>query len=118
MVEHPGMWDEARALFRVGTVVGVVRKMAETALVRGKHRARRRLGKRLDYRKGANDQTRAKDRSLRQLLQRKRIPVVGAAEGCDLLIFYLAGTKAGTDEVCQINTLLTRFSSVSRISNR
>ncbi|PMX03664.1 hypothetical protein C1X59_04595 [Pseudomonas sp. FW215-R2] len=26
MVEHPGMWDEARALFRVGTVVGVMRK--------------------------------------------------------------------------------------------
>ncbi|KIK89838.1 hypothetical protein OC71_01245 [Pseudomonas sp. W15Feb9B] len=63
MVEHPGMWDETRALFRVGTVVGVVRKMAETASVRGKHRARQRLGKRLDYRKGANDQTRAKDRS-------------------------------------------------------
>jgi hypothetical protein len=26
MVEHPGMWDEARALFQVGTVVGVLRK--------------------------------------------------------------------------------------------
>jgi len=55
MVEHPGMWDETRALFRVGTVVGVVRKITETVGVRGKHRARRRLGKRLDYRKGANE---------------------------------------------------------------
>ena len=118
MVEHPGMWDETRALFRVGTVVGVVRKMAETALVRGKHRARQRLGKRLDYRKEANDQTRAKDRSLRQLLQRNAFQNVGAAEGCDLLIFYLAGTRAGTELVCQISTLLTRLSSVSRISSR
>ena len=80
--------------------------MAETCCVRGKHKVRRGLGKRLDYRKEANSQTRAKDRR------------VGAAEGCDLLIFYLAGTKAGTEEVCQINTLLTRFSSVSRISRR
>ncbi|RBL71684.1 hypothetical protein C3E98_008750 [Pseudomonas sp. MWU13-2625] len=63
MVEHPGMWDQARALFRVGTVVGVVRKITVTVGVRGKHRARRRLGKRLDYRKGANNQTRAKGRS-------------------------------------------------------
>ncbi|KAB0516432.1 hypothetical protein F7R05_02450 [Pseudomonas koreensis] len=29
--------------------------------MRGKHEVRRRLGKRLDYRKGANDQTRAKE---------------------------------------------------------
>jgi hypothetical protein len=26
MVEHPGMWDEARSLFQVGTVAGVQRK--------------------------------------------------------------------------------------------
>ncbi|POA36095.1 hypothetical protein C1891_16625 [Pseudomonas sp. GW456-12-1-14-TSB6] len=25
MVEHPGMWDEARSLLQVGTVVGVMR---------------------------------------------------------------------------------------------
>ncbi|PTS96308.1 hypothetical protein DBR24_19605 [Pseudomonas sp. HMWF006] len=26
MVEHPGMWDEARSLFQVGTVAGMQRK--------------------------------------------------------------------------------------------
>lgn len=26
MVEHPGMWDEARSLFQVGTVAGVQQK--------------------------------------------------------------------------------------------
>jgi hypothetical protein len=31
--------------------------------------------------------SRSKDRSLRQLLQGERIPNVGAAEGCDLLLF-------------------------------
>ncbi|PKH79889.1 hypothetical protein CXF97_16245 [Pseudomonas sp. Choline-02u-1] len=68
MVEHPGMWGRARALFRVGTVVGLQRNSRDPE-VPGKHRDRRRLGKRLDYRKGANDQTSAKDRR------------VGAAEG-------------------------------------
>ncbi|RIJ08424.1 hypothetical protein DXT77_21270 [Pseudomonas sp. 91RF] len=28
MVDYPGMWDRARALFQVGTVVGVMRKAA------------------------------------------------------------------------------------------
>ncbi|AMT87455.1 hypothetical protein AYO71_07825 [Pseudomonas koreensis] len=28
MVEHPGMWGRARALFRVGTVVGLQRKQS------------------------------------------------------------------------------------------
>ena len=54
MVEHPGMWDEARGLFRVGTVAGLLRKKAEIRIVLDKHMDRLRLGKRLDYRKGAN----------------------------------------------------------------
>jgi hypothetical protein len=31
MVEHPGMWDEARSLFQVGTVAGLQMKWPKPA---------------------------------------------------------------------------------------
>lgn len=102
MVEHPGMWDEARSLFQVGTVAGVQQKWPKPVGCGVSTRFGGGLDKRFDYRKEANNQTRAKDRP-------------NAARSFD---FYRAGTKAGTEEVCQISTLLTRFSSVSRISSR
>ncbi len=64
MVEHPGMWDEARSLFEVGTVVGVMRILPmiwpEPAACRGKHMVRRGWGKRFDYRKVANDSNKSR----------------------------------------------------------
>ena len=61
MVEYPGMWVEARSLFPVGTVVGLMRtylmvwpEPAECGVSTGAAR----LGKPLDYRKVANDSTR------------------------------------------------------------
>jgi hypothetical protein len=68
MVEHPGMWDEARSLFQVGTVAGVQRKWPKPVWCGVSTRFGNAWVSGFDYRKGANNQTRAKDRSLRQLL--------------------------------------------------
>lgn len=61
MVEHPGMWAEARSLFKVGTVVGVVRILpmlwpepVKCGVSTGSGGA---WVSGFDYRKEANDQT-------------------------------------------------------------
>ncbi|RON16174.1 hypothetical protein BK662_11350 [Pseudomonas frederiksbergensis] len=63
MVEYPGMWVEIRSLFKVGTVVAVVRILSmiwpEPAACGVSTWFGGGLGKRLDYRKVANDRTRA-----------------------------------------------------------
>ncbi len=62
MVEHPGMWAGILSLFRVGTVAGLMRilpMVGRNRLGAGKHGVRAGLGKRLEYRKGANESTRA-----------------------------------------------------------
>ncbi|VVO95249.1 hypothetical protein PS854_02509 [Pseudomonas fluorescens] len=64
MVENPGMWVEERSLFEVGTVVGLlrIRLMVRPGPERcGYAPGRRGLGKRLDYRKVANDSTRGEN---------------------------------------------------------
>ncbi|PYB79825.1 hypothetical protein DMX03_26610 [Pseudomonas koreensis] len=94
MVEHPGMWGRARALFRVGTVVGLQRKQSGSGQCR--------VGTGID---GAWVSASIIGRGL----------TIKQAQTMQL---YRAGTRAGTDEVSQISTLLTRFSSVSRISSR
>ncbi|VVO51737.1 hypothetical protein PS896_00327 [Pseudomonas fluorescens] len=93
MVEHPGMWDEARSLFQVGTVAGVQRKWPKPVVCG----VSTRLG-------GAWVSASIIGRGLTIEQEQK--------------VVYRAGIRAGTEEVCQINTLLTRFSSVSRISRR
>ncbi|MNN58947.1 hypothetical protein D3C81_1740250 [compost metagenome] len=63
MVDYPGMWVEARSLFQVGTGVGVQRTflvVRPELAVCGVSTGRRGLGKRLDYRKVANDSTSAR----------------------------------------------------------
>ena len=57
MVEHPGMWAGILSLFRVGTVAGLMRILPMNRLGAGKHEVRAGLGKRIEYRKGANDST-------------------------------------------------------------
>ena len=99
MVEYPGMWAEIRSLFKVGTVVAVVRILS---MIWPEPAARGvstwfggGLGKRLDYRKAANDLTRAWilkkiAASLRSTAPTKeRIPncrSCRAKRGCDLLL--------------------------------
>ncbi len=57
MVEHPGMWAGILSLFRVGTVAGLMRILPMNRLGAGKHEVRAGLGKRLEYRKEANEST-------------------------------------------------------------
>ncbi len=58
MVEHPGMWAGILSLFRVGTAAGLMLILPMNRLGAGKHGVRAGLGKRLEYRKGANESTR------------------------------------------------------------
>jgi hypothetical protein len=55
MVEHPGMWDEARSLFQVGTVAGVQRKWPKPVWCGVSTRFGNAWVSGFDYRKGANN---------------------------------------------------------------
>jgi len=58
MVERPGMWAGTLSLFRVGTVAGLMRISPMVGPEPAECRVDAGSGKRLEYRKGANESTR------------------------------------------------------------
>ncbi|PTC20548.1 hypothetical protein C0J26_06135 [Pseudomonas baetica] len=91
MVEHPGMWGEERSLFRVGTVAGVQRKWpmplgcGVSTRFGGAWVSASIIGRRLTIEQEQKIvRTRPEPSAAPAFGMRSP---VGAAEGCDLLIF-------------------------------
>ncbi|MNM97266.1 hypothetical protein D3C81_1097660 [compost metagenome] len=68
MVEHPGMWDEARSLFQVGTVAGVMQKWPKPVRCGVSTRFGGAWVSASIIGRGLTIEQEQKDRSLRQLL--------------------------------------------------